>query len=88
MKIKNKMTRGEAKEEIDSFFERDKFTSAEMKKIKRLAMKFNIKLGERRKKFCKKCFSDLKNAGVKTEKGHRITRCGSCGYISRWKIKE
>jgi len=61
-------------------------TPKEIKKMKKLAMRYNIKLGNKRKKFCKKCFSPrLKVIGVK----NKIKRvlCEDCGYVARWKIK-
>ncbi len=53
--MKTSLSRKEAQEKIDEFFLKEKFTAEEAKKAKRLAMKFNIKLGKYRKEFCKKC---------------------------------
>jgi len=82
-----KLSKTEAEEEIKEFFKKIQTkTPKEIKKIKRLAMRHNIKLGELRKKFCKKCFSPrLKIIGVKN-KIKRI-KCEDCGNIVRWKMK-
>ena len=83
----NKLSKIEAQEEIKEFFSniKDK-TPRQIKKIKRLAMRHNIKLGEFRKKFCKKCFSPrLKVVGIKNK--IKKVRCESCDYVSRWKVK-
>ena len=84
--MKNKLNKIEANEYINEFFKDIKIkTPKEIKKIKRLAMRHSIKLSEKRKLFCKKCFSsklevlDIKN------KIKRV-RCDGCGGISRWKI--
>ena len=82
-----KLTRAETEKEIEDFFKNiDSKTPKEIKKIKRLSMKHNIKLGNLRKKFCKKCYSPrLKVKSIK--KKIKTVRCESCGYISRWRLK-
>ncbi len=62
----------------------------EIKKIRKLAMSKNIKLGFLRKTFCKKCFSyfDSKNSEVRIKKGMKIVKCKKCGQINRWKMKD
>ncbi len=82
-----KLSKKEAIEKIEEFFKDIKNKNPkEIKKIKKLAMKHNIKLKEKRKKFCKKCFSPrLKIISIKN-KIKRVV-CEECGYISRWKIK-
>ena len=53
-----KLSKTETRKEIGEFFKDIKTkTPKEIKKIKKLAMKQNIKLGDKRKKFCQKCFS-------------------------------
>lgn len=80
-----KLTKNEAEEEIKKAFSK-KLSPKEIKKIKRLAMKHNIKLGALRKKFCKKCYStELRVKSVK--KGMKIVECKNCGQIMRWKLK-
>jgi len=82
-----KLTKKEAEDEIKEFFKNIKNKQpSEVKKIKRLAMKHNIKLGRLRKKFCKKCYStDLKVKKVK--QGRKTVECRNCGSISRWKLR-
>lgn len=82
-----KLTKQEAEKEIKLFFENIKNKSQkEIKKTKRLAMRYNIKLGKKRKLFCKKCFSPrLKVKRIKNK--IKIIQCQECGKISRWKLK-
>lgn len=80
-----KLTKSRAEEEIKEAFSK-KLSPKEIKKIKRLAMKHNIKLGKLRKRFCKKCFStELRVKSVK--KGIKSVECKNCGYVSKWRIK-
>lgn len=83
--MKTQLSRTEAQKKIDDFFERKSFSSEEVRKIKRLAMKFNIKLGIYRRKFCKKCLSQLKGK-TRTTKTHKIIECASCGAKNRQRI--
>jgi len=79
-----KMNKKHADEEISEFF-REKHNSDEVKKIKKTAMRYRIKLKDLRKKFCKKCFSmNLKFRKV----GNNIktVECSDCGNLMRWKI--
>jgi len=80
------LTKEKAEEEIKDFFRNiENKTPEQIKKIKKLAMHYNIKLGEKRKKFCKKCFSArLKVKSIK--RGVKTTECENCGKVSRWKI--
>ncbi|MDP1695686.1 MAG: hypothetical protein Q8L29_02115 [archaeon] len=84
--MKTALSKTQAKEKIDSFFQGESFTAEEVKKIKRLAMKFNIKLGAYRKLFCKKCLSKLKGK-LRIAKTHKIVECASCGYKNKIKIR-
>lgn len=82
-----KLIKSEAEQEIKDFFKnlKDK-QPRDIKKIKRLAMKHNIKLGSLRKKFCKKCYStDLRVKSIKNKM--KTVECENCGKISRWKLK-
>ncbi|MEK6848237.1 MAG: hypothetical protein AABX65_01245 [Nanoarchaeota archaeon] len=84
-----KINRTKGKEEIDEFFLnlKDK-TPEQVKKIKKLAMNHNIKLGAKRKLFCNACYSILSPLGieVKIKGGEKIVKCRVCGQIARWKI--
>ena len=78
-----KLSKTEAEKEIRDI---ENKTPKEIKKIKRLAMRHNIKLGELRKKFCKKCFSTkLKIISIKNK--IKKIGCESCGNVARWKMK-
>jgi len=83
-----KISKKEAESEINNFFnelQNKKPSPSEIKKIKRLAMNHNIKLREKRKKFCKKCYSiELRVKSIKNK--IKTTECKNCGGISRWKI--
>lgn len=82
-----KLSKTEAKKEIEDFFEDIKNKSPkEIKKIKKLAMKQSVKLGNLRKKFCRKCYSpDLKIKSMK--KRIKTIECKKCNSLMRWKIK-
>ena len=93
-----KTTKKEAEEKIKEFFKNLKSktsknnkekTPREVKKIKRLAMSHKIKLGNLRKKFCKKCYSifSLKNSQTRIKNKKKIIKCLNCNYVSRWEIR-
>ncbi len=82
-----KLSKTEVKKEIEEFFKNIKDKSPkQIKKIKRLAMKHNIKLGQKRKLFCKKCFSPYKSPKIRIKNQTKKIECGHCGNISRFKI--
>ncbi|MBS3089210.1 hypothetical protein J4402_05590 [Candidatus Pacearchaeota archaeon] len=83
--MKKEISRKEAKEQIDIFFGKEKFSEKEVKKIKTLAMKFNIKLSEYRKKFCKKCLTKL-NGKIRIGRNYKTVECGHCRYRNRFKM--
>ncbi|MBR9701493.1 hypothetical protein GOV13_01070 [Candidatus Pacearchaeota archaeon] len=82
-----KLSKSEARKQIEEFFNniKDK-TPKEIKKIKRLAMKYNIPLKEKRKMFCKKCLVPYGNSKIRVKKGVKIVACRECDYIGRWKL--
>ncbi len=82
-----KLSKEEAKKRIIGFFKDIKGKNPkEIKKIKRIAMSHNIKLGNLKKQFCKTCFSTrLKVKGIKNK--IKTVECRECGNIARWKIK-
>jgi len=86
--MKTRTSKKEAEKKIEEFFSNIKNKKPEeIKKIKRLAMHYNIKLREKRKKFCKYCFSPkLKVLGIK--KGLKRVICENCRKIMRWKVKK
>jgi len=83
--MKTSLNKTQAKEKIDNFFKKQSFNKEEMRKIKRLAMKFKIRLEDKRKLFCKSCLSHLKGS-VRISKGYKSVECGSCGYKNKFKI--
>lgn len=84
--MKVNISKSDAKKKIEEFFEKEKFSAAEVKKIKRLAMKFNIKLGSYRRKFCKKCLSKLEGK-IRINKNYKNVECRNCGFLNRFRIQ-
>ena len=83
--MKKKVTKKEAEEKINEFFKKENFEAKDVRKIKRLAMSFNIKLGKHRKKFCGNCFFLLKGK-TRVTKTHKSVVCENCGFINRVKL--
>lgn len=83
-----KLSKTEAEKQINEFFLNIKNkTPKQIKKIKRLAMSHNVKLGEHRKMFCKKCFHPYKEPSIRIKNDKISIICDNCNYASRWKIK-
>ena len=84
-----KISKTQANEQIHTFFcdIRHK-KSGDIKKIKKLAMSHNIKLGDKRKLFCKKCLMPYVNSDIKIKNGFLTITCKNCNHKNRWKIKE
>jgi RNase P subunit RPR2 len=84
----NKPPKMEAKNEIEEFFRNIKNKSSrEIRKIKKLAMNYNLPLKNLRKTFCKKCLNPYSgNEKIKINNGIKNTICEHCGFVSRWKI--
>ncbi len=82
-----KISKTEAEKQIQEFFKNinDK-TPKEVKKIKKLAMSKNIKLGEKKKLFCKKCLMPYKNPKTRIKNEMKIIVCGDCGSLCRIKL--
>ena len=85
--MENKISKKEIEQEIKNIFSKNN-TPKEIKKAKKFAMSKNIKLGELRKKFCKKCYNlfNSKNSEIRIKKGFKIIKC-KCGNISRYKLR-
>ena len=82
-----KVSKTEVKKQIEDFFKDIKNkTPKEIRKIKKLAMSKNIPLKEKRKLFCKKCFSVFNKPKIRIKNKIKSVVCNNCGYISRWKI--
>lgn len=87
--MKSPLTKSQAEKEINSFFKNiSSKNPKEIQKIKKLAMKHGIKLGEKRKLFCKKCHApyNLKNQKIRIKNKTKSIICSACGFISRYKI--
>jgi len=85
------LNRKEVEKKIKEFFENlGEATSEEVRKIKKLGMSLNIRLGELRKNFCKKCMAPC-IPGVTCEvriKGKlKNVKCRLCKTTNKWKIK-
>jgi len=83
--MKKELNKTQAKERIDKFFQKSDFSPEQLKKIKRLAMKFNIKLGNYRKLFCKKCLYPLAGK-LSITKSHKTIECKHCGFRNKIRI--
>ena len=83
--MKKRLTKTEAQAIIEDFFSKERYSLEDVKKIRRLAMKFNIKLGKHRKKFCKKCLSQLKGK-TRISKKQKTVECEKCNFVNRFKI--
>jgi len=78
--------KSQAREKIEKFFKDPKYrTPEEIRKIKKLAMAYNLKLQDKRKMFCKKCYSTkLITLGIKNK--IKRVKCSDCSHVYRWKI--
>ncbi|MBD3247645.1 hypothetical protein GF378_03450 [Candidatus Pacearchaeota archaeon] len=90
--MNTKISKKTAKKKIENFFNDIKKgkekTPKQVKKIKRLAMAKNIKLGEKRKMFCEKCLIPYSGKEkVRIKKDLKSVACSNCGHINKWKIK-
>ena len=81
-----KLTKKETQDKIEMFFKKEEFTQQEMKKIKKLALKFNIKLGAYKKNYCKKCHNKLEGK-IKVNKTFKTVSCSSCGFLNKIKLR-
>jgi len=72
---------------IEDYFTKNELDSNSTKKIKTLAMVHRIRLGNYRKRFCKKCFNDLRLGKTRISKMYKQITCLKCGIVNRWKLK-
>ena len=85
--MKTSLTRKEAEKKINGFFsDIDGRAAKEVRKMKRLAMHYKIKLGDKRKLFCKYCYNVLRGR-IRIKNKLKSVVCSSCGKVSRWKLK-
>ena len=83
--MKKELSKSEAQILINDFFKKPTFTSNEVRKIKRLAMKYKIKLNYQRKQFCKSCLNQLKGK-ISVTKNSKTVICSNCNYKNKFKI--
>lgn len=84
--VKN-ISKKSALKQIENFFENiSNKNPRDIKKVRKLAMSFNIKLGEKKKLFCKKCLKPYENPKIRIKNKLKILTCENCGYVSRWKV--
>lgn len=85
-----------AKERIDILFdEASKAESAELsmsyvKTARKIGMRYNIRLGIHKRKFCRKCstfFVHGKTSTTRISKGFIKVECLFCGHVSRYPYK-
>lgn len=87
--MKKSISKTEALEEINEFFKKVKNkTPEEVKKIKKLAMSHNIKMGDKRKLFCKRCLSPHGDSSITIKNDFINIICKNCGYKNRWKLSK
>lgn len=86
--MKTQLSKSEIQEKINEVFLK-KADKKEIEKIKKLASSKNIKLGEYKKRFCKKCLSlfNSDNCEIRIKKGFKIVKCKNCKFISKYKLK-
>jgi len=84
--MKTTLSKTQATEKIKTFFKQPSFTPTELKKLKRLAMKFKIPLKPYKKLFCKKCLNPLKGK-IRITKMHKTIICKNCQHKNKYKIK-
>ena len=86
--MKKKHPKKEVEKKIGEFFDSvQKKEAREIKKIKKIAMSYNIALKEKRKLFCKKCLTPYKFPKIRTKNNIKSVECDNCRNISRWRIK-
>ena len=82
------ISKSEAGKKIKEFFEDIKNkTPREIRKIKKLAMSKNIPLKEKRKLFCRKCFTPYCTPKIRIKNKIKSVTCEECGYVAKWRIR-
>ncbi len=83
-----KIGRKEAQEIVEEFFDNSqRMEPSKVKKMKSFAMTHRIRLGEYRKRFCKKCYVDLNLGTVRVGKKSKQVICGVCKTVNKWTLK-
>lgn len=83
--MKTTLTKKQVESKLSEFFQQKDFTPEQLKKVKRIAMKFNIKLSNYRKSFCKKCLNPLAGK-ITIDKTHKTIICKHCGFRNKIRI--
>jgi RNase P subunit RPR2 len=83
--MKTPLSKTQTQEKINSFFKQEEFKPEQVRKIKRLAMKFKIRLKEKRKLFCKYCLHKLKGK-TRINKESKTIICQFCNKKSKFKL--
>ncbi len=84
--MRKALSKTDALKKIESYFKEGKLEREQTRKIKRLAMKYRIRLGKYRARFCKKCYADLKSGRVRVTKTHKSISCSECGFLNKSRI--
>ena len=60
-----------------------------MKLAKKIGMRYNVRLGSLKRRFCKECYSYFtpKNSQKRLKKGVLVVKCLECGNIQRYPYK-
>ncbi len=91
---KKKLSKKEARikvldyfDKADNIFKEDKeLANKYIKKARRLAMKYKLRLGKLKRKFCKHCYSYLMpgvNSRTRTKDGKVVIYCSECKNYTR-----
>ena len=84
--MKPLVSRTQAQDKIHLFFKSTSFLPKDLKKIKRLAMKYHLPLKNYKKLFCKSCLNPLKGK-TRISKEYKRIECNVCNYKNKWRIK-
>jgi len=82
-----------AKERIDILFDEaaeapDDLARRYIKLAKKIGMRYNVKIGsERKKTYCKYCFTPFKGTAAKLKNGFIVRKCRHCGKVTKIKFK-
>lgn len=82
----NKLSRAHVQKRIEEHFAQQNLDPIVTKKIKKLAMGRNLKLGKLRARFCKKCYADLVGSKIRVTKEYKLVTCKNCNFLNRIKI--
>lgn len=77
-----------ARERIDILFKEaakadDHYARRYIKLAKKIGMRYNLRLGERKRLFCKHCFTMFKKSKTRTKNGFLLRACRHCGKTTR-----